>query len=44
MGAKLFEGLPPNRNTAITILRFQEGKTELQLVMDASHLDDIGDW
>ena len=23
---------------------FQEGKTELQLVMDASHLDDIGDW
>ena len=44
MGAKLFEGLPPNRNTAVTIFNFQHGRGELRLLMDASHLDDIGDW
>ena len=43
MGPELFEGLPPNRNTAVTILRFQDGRAEIRLLMDASHLEDIGD-
>ena len=42
-GPELFEGLPPNRNTAVTILRFQDGKAEPRLLMDASHLDEFRD-
>ena len=40
MGAKMFRELPPNRNTALTIVRYQDGEAELLLIMDASHLDD----
>jgi probable phosphoglycerate mutase len=43
LGAALFQGLPPNRNTAITTLHFQDGGAEVQLVMDASHLDGVAD-
>jgi len=42
-GPALFEGLPHNRNTAITILHFQDGRAELRLLMDAGHLQDVGD-
>ena len=41
LGAELFRGLPPNRKTAITILRFEDGRAEVQLLMDASHLDEV---
>lgn len=42
-GPALFEGLPHNRNTAITVLRFRDGSAAIELLMDASHLEDIGD-
>lgn len=37
-GPRLFEDLPPNRNTAITILHFKDNEAEPSLIMDASHL------
>lgn len=41
MSAELFEGVPPNRNTAVTVVRYQDGQPEITLLMDAVHL--VGD-
>lgn len=40
-GPELFEGLPRNRNTAVTVLRFQDGRAELRLLMDTAHLEAV---
>jgi probable phosphoglycerate mutase len=42
MSAELFEGVPPNRNTALTIVRYHDGRPEITLLMDASHLPGDG--
>jgi len=39
-GPRLFKDLPPNRNTAVTILHFRDNEAELSLIMDAGHLDE----
>lgn len=43
LGPELFQGLPPNRNTAVTVLRLQDGRWHVGLLMDAGHLDDAGE-
>jgi broad specificity phosphatase PhoE len=37
--AELFANLPPNRNTALTVLRYNGDQGEVVTLMDASHLD-----
>lgn len=36
---EVFERLPANRNTSVTILRFEHGQVEPLDILDASHLD-----
>jgi len=43
LGPELFQGLPPNRNTAVTTLHRQDGRWRVGLLMDAGHLDEAGD-
>jgi probable phosphoglycerate mutase len=43
LGPELFQGLPPNRNTAVTTLLRQDGEWRIGLLMDAGHLDEAGD-
>jgi len=43
MSAELFEGVPPNRNTAVTVVRHHNGQPEITLLMDAGHLAGDGE-
>lgn len=43
MSAELFEGAPPNRNTAVSTVRYRDGRAEITLLMDAGHLPQAGE-
>ncbi|HUW11946.1 MAG TPA: histidine phosphatase family protein [Anaerolineae bacterium] len=43
LGPELFQGLPPNRNTAVTTLHLEDGTWRVGQLMDAGHLDEAGD-